>query len=485
MAKRSRVYMNPKQKTFLRTVAPLVVFMGGRGTGKTTTIAAATTRNVQQMPRGKTFLSSTTYAQLLTKTLPEITKFWERVGFREGLHYVVGCKPPRDFLKPLAAPRKYQNVISFGNGYTIELLSMDRPDLARGGSYDAGDIDEAALVKKPALEQVIIPAVRGNRDRFRKVPTHHQVRLYTSVPRRPSGQYIWNYQELAQLRPKDFAFVEATSADNLVVLGRDFIDRMRAILDPVEFAIEIMNERVMRLPDGFYSAFDPERHAHINTYTYDEGDRGITVTGTDRDRDRKKAIDLTVDFGGKINVGLAAQFDGKTIRFLREFYVKAVDGKLPELVTKFCDQYENHEHKFVRIFGEPRGHDRQSDGAPYYARMVTYFAKRGWYAEVKARKTAESHLTRHTFITDLFNEQDKYYPKIRINEVHCPNFVVVLQTTGIKDDFTKDKKMEKDPNFPQERAPHFSDAFDYYLTQLLAHLLGLSTPSGGGEAGAY
>ena len=84
---------------------------------------------MEPMPRGKGFLSSSTYAQILTKTLPEMQAIWERHGLIENFHYVIGRRPPKAFVSPFKPPKKYENVITFGNGYTIELLSMDRPDL--------------------------------------------------------------------------------------------------------------------------------------------------------------------------------------------------------------------------------------------------------------------------------------------------------------------------------------------------------------------
>lgn len=470
MSKEKKFYLNDKQREFLSSHANIVMFLAGRGTGKTFTIGEAKFNCLARMPRGKTFLSSSTYAQILTKSIPEMQSNWEQHGLIEDVHYVIGKRPPKQFIKPFKPPKKFQNVITFWNGYTIELLSMDRPDLARGGSYDGGDIDEAALVKKEAFTKVIVPSVRGNRQYFHKQYVHGQIRLYSSVAWKPSGQWIHEFEEKAKLFPDDFGFVEACTMDNVAVLGPEYIERMKKTLPWLEYQIEVLNRRVMKIPDGFYHKFDPEVHCVSNTYNYDDGPTGIMVKGS-KDVDKHAPIDFSLDFGGRINCGLAIQKQGNnTMNFLKEFYVLN-DQKLRELVAQFCEHFKDQKIKHVRLYGEPRGKDRQPDGDPFYTRMVRYFDELNWTCEISAVATAEDHLTRHNLITEIFEEQDQQLPKVRINENNCKNFILVLQTTPVKDDFKKDKTKERDPNFPQEQAPHLSDCFDNYITQKFPHLL--------------
>jgi hypothetical protein len=63
----------------------------------------------------------------------------------------------------------------------------------------------------------------------------------------------------------------------------------------------------------------------------------------------------------------------------------------------------------------------------------------------------------------LMEEEDARLPKLRINASACENVVASIQGTDVMPDYRKDKSAEKDPNFPQENAPHYSDTVDYYL----------------------
>lgn len=464
------MYFNQKQIAFLKARQKQKLFLGGRGVGKTTVMGEAQYRSAAQFPRGKGFLSSSTYAQILTKSIPEMQAIWEKHGLIEDFHYVIGKKPPKSYVKPVKPPKRFENIITFGNGYNIELLSMDRPDLARGGSFDCGDIDEAALVKKEAYTRVILPSVRGNRERFAHIPEHHQVRLYTSVPWKPSGYWVLNFEEWAMEEPEDFFFLEATTLDNIAVLGMDFIKRLEKTLPWLEYQIEILNRRITKIQGGYYHKFDPDRHCKIDTYNYGLGERGITVKG-DKDINPRALIDLSFDFGGHFNCALALQ-QGRNnqVNILKEFFTKD-ERKLRELVADFCDYYKEHKKKYVRLWGEPRGNDRQPDSEPLFHRARSYFESHGWTAEICATHIAADHVARYNLMSTLFDESDDNYPIVRINANNCKNLILVLQTTDIKDDLKKDKHKEKDPNFPQEQAPHLGDCLDNFMTQCYNHLL--------------
>lgn len=464
------MYFNEKQLEFLAAKQPEKLFLGGRGVGKTHVIGAEKYNCLRKFKQGKTFLSSTTYAQILTKTLPEMQSVWLRYGLKEDLHYVIGKRPPSEFLKPFKPVKRYENVLTFGNGYTIEFLSMDRPDLARGGSYDGGDIDEVALVKKEAYTRVILPSVRGNRDKFKHIPEHGQVRMYSSVPWKTSGYWILDYEEMMKQDPDKYFFHEATTLDNIAVLGVEYFERLKRTLPWLEYQIEILNRRIRRVMGGFYHKFNPEIHCRIDTYDYGLNAGGIYVKGDKKDVVSKDFIDFTVDLGGRFNCGLAIQTRRNQMNVLKEFFVKD-NRKLKELVEDFCAHFEDHQNKYVRLFGEPRGNDRQPDGAPLFTRMKQYFEAEDWECEICATPTAEDHATRYNLMTVIFEESDPNFPTVRINENKCKNFILVLQTTEVKDDMKKDKAKERDQNFPQEQAPHLGDAFDNYTTQMFPDLI--------------
>lgn len=425
-----------------------------------------------QMPRSKGFLSSTTYNQLLTKTMPAVESKWHEMGLAEWEDYVVGVKPPRHFEKCWDEPRKYDNVISFANGRRIELLSMDRPDLARGGSYTDGAIDEWALVPQDHVTKVLLPSLRMKPLLYKPCPMFRGLRGYTSIPWKPSGFYILDYEEKARSNPRRVLWVESTAMDNIEVLGADYIKMLEEELPYLEFLVEVMNERIRKVQDAFYHKFDADKHTYSVRYQYGEGERGVATTGIKDPYYKKDALlDITFDFSGWFNCASVWQDGrqgGKSMEYcLHQFFVKESEGRIGELVDKICTHYSRHEFRFVRIWGEPRGHDKRADSLnTIYDQIVQRFAKHGWKCEVRVGAgQVRKHKERAYYINEIFAEETPTLPMVRINEETCKDIIIALQICSVKDDFQKDKGREKDRAYPQEHAPHFTDAIDYYLMQ--------------------
>jgi hypothetical protein len=470
------IYWNSKQLQFLQATQPIKIFLGGRGSGKSTTESGEQYKLAAGMPRSKGFLSSTTYNQILTKTLPAVESKWAQMGLIEGADYVIGVKPPAGFEKCLEEPRKYDNVVSFSNGRRIEMLSMDRPDLARGGSYTDGAVDEMALVPQEHITKVLLPSLRmGLRD-FGDSPLYRSFRGYTSIPWKPSGYYILDYEEKAKSNPGTYFFQESTAWDNVDVLGEEFIRMLERELPYLEFLVEVMNKRIRKVQDAFYHRFDPDKHTYQVRYLYDTGDRGIISNGiADQHYKPDGPIDFSFDFSGWFNPAIAFQEgftkEGNTRRMveygIHQFHVKPEQGKVPELVDMICNHYQNHKHKVCGIWGEPRGHDQKPDTLEtVYQQIQKRFRSHGWTADIKVKPgQVKRHVERNTYMNDLLGESNPALPLVRLNDQTCKDAIIAMQVTGTKPDGSKDKSRESDRLFPQEHAPHYTDLIDYFLMQ--------------------
>ena len=444
------------------------------------------------MPRSKGFIASSTYAQLLNSTLPAVEMKWGEMGLIEGEDYVVGIKPPKGFDKCLDEPRKYENVISFANGRRIQLMSMDRPDLQRGGTYVDGAADEAALISHDHVTNVLLPSLRGLVREF-NTPRRGVFRWYTSIPWKPSGYWTLDYEQKMAADPSMYLFTEGNAYDNIEVLGQDYLTRLEAEMPYLQFLVEVMNKRVRKVNDAFYHKFDPELHTYSVRYLYGEGARGIITDGMADDHYKPDEIlDISFDFSGYFNCATAWQEgtiqDGTTRRraeyCLHQFFVKAEQGKVAELVDKITTHYTRHRVKLVRLWGEPRGHDPKPDTPrTMFQQIQDRFARNGWQAEIRVpRGQAKHHRERNFYMNDLLAEGNRTLPVIRFNNQTCKDAIIALQVTAVKDDYQKDKSKETDRAFPQEHAPHFTDTVDYYLMQKHGHRtrLGGGRPSLGG-----
>lgn len=467
-----RVYLNSKQLQFGKAHQPFRTWIGGRGSGKSVMIGVSQRQKIGDLPRAKFFFSSSTYVQLLTKTLPPITKIWGEFGLREHIpgmqkgHYVIGKMPPKTWTKPYDAPRKYTNVITFFNGYTIELLSMDRPEIARGGSYDGGEIDEAALVKQEVLSQVLQPSIRGNTHKFGHW-SHQQLSLYTSMPWKSEGQYLLEYEDMAKVKPDLYFYMESTAYDNVKILGERSLELMKDSMMPSIFDIEIMNKRHGKSEICFYYNFDDKKHLYTPKYGYVEDDLwGIRSEGM-KDVISERMLEMSFDFSGWFTGFTLWQEDMSTrTEFMRDAMYVSQDKGIDNVIDMFCEKYKGHNYKFVRIWGEPRGHDKNATGVTFYEMVASRLRKKGWVCEVCVTQAqADRHEVRYEVINQFLAEDNPLLPKIRINEETCKDVVIAIHNSEKKPDFTKNKKNERNRSFNQAHATHYTDTVDYYIMQ--------------------
>ena len=124
----NRVYFNKPQRLTQLIGANTTVIVAGRRTGKTDSIAAPfVLRNMQRMPGSTGGIVVPTFKHGLTNTIPGLLAAWKRWGFINGIHYVIGRKPPKSFAKPITEPHDCEHVISFYNGSVAVIISQDRP----------------------------------------------------------------------------------------------------------------------------------------------------------------------------------------------------------------------------------------------------------------------------------------------------------------------------------------------------------------------
>ena len=456
-----KVYFHKGQIDVMKATQDIVVAVCGRSWGKGACIGLCTYMRSQDMPRAKGFITTTTYSQLRKKTLPVIVKTWEALGLVRGVDFVIGKRPPKWFHLPYEMPEDHKYFIFFQTGFCIELISLDRPDNERGGSYQVGWVDEAALVKEEYFTKVLIPSMRGLRHKFVNHLHYGQISLFTTIPWKPSGFWILEYEEKAKVKPDQYYWREGSSWENKAVIGTKQLLMWKETMGFLEYEVEVMNRRVKKAQEPFYHTFNEEKHCYTPSAIYNK----TTGKRTFSDVDSKKLLEASFDFSGWFNCCTVWQESNRTERMVNYLFVKQ-DEKVNELVDKFCETYSEHQFKFVRIWGEPRGHDRRPDGPDIYTQIQRRFEGKGWRCEIKAHAgRTTNHKTRHTIINNCFQEIDKRHPKIQVNSETCKDAIFSLQITEVKPDYSKDKSVERDRNFPQEHAPHVTDTVDYYIVQ--------------------
>ena len=150
---KKQIYFNAPQRLTQLIGAHTTVIVAGRRTGKTDSIASPfVLRNMQRMPGSTGGIVVPTYKHGLTNTIPGLLAAWKRWGFINGIHYVIGRKPPKSFGRPIIEPAEYEHVITFYNGSCAIIISQDRPGSSNSLTLSWLLIDEAKFIDYERLK---------------------------------------------------------------------------------------------------------------------------------------------------------------------------------------------------------------------------------------------------------------------------------------------------------------------------------------------
>lgn len=455
---------------FVQTKQKVRVMVAGRGFGKTTGIAWILFEMIKSMPRGRFFLASTTLEQIREELLPVVMEKWTEFGLKENVHYQVGGEPPEWYKTPLKTTQKFDNAISFWNGCIIMLRTnaAGRSRSKRGGNYDGGVLDEAAFINGKEFKNVYVPMLRGNSNLYKwTTHWHRSLCIFTSRPRTSKGYWIYELKKQAEEHPDDVFWIEGSAFDNVAILGKEWFHEQKIKLGDHDYQIEIENRELKQLPTGFYHNFSRDKHC----YHVRKGESDIRP---------HELIEVSFDFGGKFNCASVWQEHNNVERCIRQFFLKE-KGKITALVDKICSFYRNHELKYMRVYGDPIGHNADPGRPSLFEIIAQRIADNGWSCEICTHpgKRTAAHKSRYELMSTML-EGNIYLPQVQINEPACPDLIIALEMCDIQDDYQKNKENEKDMNFPQEHAPHFTDTVDYYLYEKHAgKLTGSSARPGG------
>ena len=302
-SERKRVYFNKPQRLTQLIGANTTVIVAGRRTGKTDSIAAPfVLRNMQRMPGSTGGIVVPTFKHGLTNTIPGLLAAWKRWGYIEGIHYVVGRKPPKSFRQPIIYPKDYEHVISFYNGSVAVIISQDRPGSSNSLTLSWLLVDEAKFIDYAKLKDETLPANGGIKSHFGKHSFNHSIMILSDMPQTQKGSWFLHYRDkmdveliktieatvyeiwrtkeriralnakgaqvppylkgylrrldrdLNKMRSVAVYYREYSSIENLQLLGENYIKQMKRDLTPLTFQTSILCQRIGIAKDGFYSS---------------------------------------------------------------------------------------------------------------------------------------------------------------------------------------------------------------------------------------
>ena len=308
---------------------------------------------------------------------------------------------------------------------------------------------------------------------------------------------------LRELRRSAFVVRRASTLENVDVLGEEYIRQMKRDLPPYTFMVSILNVKIKKSNDGFYSNLDID---HVHGYIPDEIDPlsqanfrtekatgiigGKKITSESYQPDLKELSErndcrmdsdcvndlplyLAFDYNANINtlvVGQVYQRDGvETVNVIKSFYVKN-ERKLRDLIDDFSHYYApkravNRDVVYYYDSTAKQGASYALTDERFYQAVIKELERNGWNVTAIDMGVPEKHEVKHRIINNGLAGIE--YPAIRINQPNNPDLIIALQLCevsigyqGFRKDKSQEKKPETEENLPLQQRTDFTDAFD-------------------------
>ena len=515
-----RIYFNKPQRLTQLIGANTTVIVAGRRTGKTDSIAAPfVLRNMQRMPGSTGGIVVPTFKHGLTNTIPGLLAAWKRWGYVEGLHYVVGKKPPKSFRQPIIDPKDYEHVISFYNGSVAVIISQDRPGSSNSLTLSWLLVDEAKFIDYAKLKDETLPANGGIKSYFGKHSFNHSIMILSDMPQTQKGSWFLHYRDkmdpeliktieatvyeiwrtkerirtlnakgepvppylkgylrrldrdLNKMRSVAVYYREYSSIENLQLLGENYIKQMKRDLTPLTFQTSILCQRIGIAKDGFYSSmreghkYDANDNQYLDTLGFDY-DFSALDSRADKDIDPDAPICIGMDYNANINWIVAGQPRDRRLIVIKSFYVK-FERKIPALVEDFCRYYASHRNKTVVFY-----YDATALGSNYAVNeqdfrwvVVHEFERQGWRCEAVYLGNPMRHDEKYLLINQGFAGKQRLMPFF--NRSNNEDLILAIQSAGVsrgRNGFRKDKSGEKLAESEEDLLEHRTDGTDAFDT---------------------
>ena len=526
--KNKQVYFNNPQRLTQLIGANTTVIVAGRRTGKTDSIAAPfVLRNMQRMRGSTGAIVVPTFKHGLTNTLPGLFAAWERWGFRRGVHYVVGRKPPKTFAKPITEPADWEHIVAFYNGSIAVIVSQDRPGSSNSLTLSWVLVDEAKFIDYQKLKDETLPANGGIKSHFGRRSYNHAIMILSDMPQTQKGSWFLHYKDkmdeelietikgtiyeiwktkervrtlrkegkpipaylraylrrldtnLNKMRSVAVYYKEYSSIENLQLLGENYIKQMKRDLTPKTFQTSILCQRIGIAKDGFYSSMREKHKYNASDFGYLDSQFKQWSSDTessafnpqldslaDADVNPDEPICIGMDYNANINWIVAGQPTGRRLNVIKSFYVK-FERKIPALIEEFCRYYANHQNKTVVYY-----YDTTALGANYAVNEQDFhwvvcheFERHGWQVEDVYLGNPMRHDEKYLLINQGFAGKQRLMPFF--NRQNNDDLILAVQSAGVtrgRNGFRKDKGGEKLAETEEDLLQHRTDGTDAFDT---------------------
>ncbi len=520
--KATPIYLNRPQLQAQLIAARTTVIVAGRRTGKTDSIGAPyVLKMMQRMPGSTGGIVVPTFKHGLTNTLPGLFAAWRRWGYKKGVHYVVGRRPPKSFKQPITEPHDWEQVISFYNGSIAVILSQDRPGAANSLTLSWILVDEAKFIDPVKLTQETLPANGGIKTHFCRHSFNHAMMILSDMPQSKKGSWFLEYEKkmdkrvidaigagvyevwrikqrimnlhnkgveppaylrnhlrrldanINKLRSTATYYKEYSSVENVELLGEQYLRDMKRDLTPLTFQTSIMCKKVGIARNGFYSSmkeghkYNDSDFEYLDSLGFDYMPEAIDCRA-DRDLDPYAPICIGMDYNANINWIVAGQPNERLGRLnvLKSFFVK-YERKIPALVADFCIYYAHHRTKTVIFYYDTTalGSNYAVNDIDFRYTIISEFEKHGWSVIAVPLGNPMRHDEKYNLINRGFAGLNRLTPYF--NRQNNDDLILAIQTAGIergRNGFKKNKAGEKLAESEEDLLEHRTDGTDAFDT---------------------
>ena len=506
MTKRTRVRIDDsnvdgrlanKAQMLVDLISPKdLYFIGGRALAKTSGIIAQRSQKIiHDMPGSYQMFVSDTYMNALTNVLPALIEGWQRMGWREGIHFVTDKRPPSHFKLPYKPPLHYKHTISIFNGTFFNLGSLDQPSGLAGSSYQHRFGDEARLLKKKKLDRST-PALRGEFVRYghsvyymgntfttdmpniltsdddwilnmekemdaeqielalqaalvlndikREILANLQVNNLSEKVRLEKSYKIWN-EYYTRIRKDSVFFYAVSSLVNLDNLTDNYFKSTLKALGPEEFRSAILSFKInVAKGEKFYSYLGDQHFyedgTNISYFNQFDILGGPIIDGckslSSKYYDISSPLECGVDFGDMSSM-VSGQYRGNYLYALKEFYTLNPEDEAV-LGAKFREFYKDHKYKVLYMYYDRSGNQNakiKADKANYLKNAIQYNpdgSSSGWTVHLMSEGQGNIYQEEEfNLAKTIMGNMVPGLPMLKIDKLKCPCLTSSLKLTKI------------------------------------------------------
>lgn len=401
----------PPQSKFLQTDAPFPLFVGGFGSGKTTTMVGSMFRDLVENPGANVAGYAPTYDLLNLVTIPALLDFLDA----SGLEY--------DHNKT----RYTIDVAGYG---MFILRSLDNPKRIVGYKTFRAHIDELDTLSKAKAEEAWNKVIARNRQKIVDEEGNlvsNGVSAYTT----PEG-YVFCYERWVKKKEKGYVLFKAPTRSN-PHNPPDYEDNLRRTYDDALVEAYLNGEFVNLHSTSVYKCFDRERNA-TDIHEPFPGER------------------LYVGMDFNIDVGAAA------IHVIRDGLVYAIDEianshDTENTIDILNDRYPDNP---ISVYPDVAGTHRSSSNSSPSRTDIAMLERAGFSIEIDY-SGANPRVKDRVNSVNAMLRNGKGVTRYFINIDKCPNMVESLERQVWDDNGAPDKKSGLD---------HMADALGYFIAAM-------------------